>query len=137
MSVDVLETAWCEATRGFEREHTTPFIWDQPQRFPIANVSATGADLSADYRLTLDYVEDHQLIAAVFEGLHRPEPGAPPFSVEEIVAFLDQHPELRALNARHLGQSWMSRHVHELRTMRPGAGGAAPVAATAAREEHP
>ncbi|HUK62611.1 MAG TPA: glycosyltransferase family protein [Dongiaceae bacterium] len=116
MSLEVLETAWCEATQGFEREHTTPFIWDHPERFPIANVTAPW-DLSASHRLTLDYQEDYQVIAAVFGALYRP--GAPPFTVEEIVAFLDAHPEVRAVNERHLGQSWMSRHLHELRTMQP------------------
>jgi hypothetical protein len=37
--------------------------------------------------------------------------------VEEIVAYLERTPEVRALNARHLGSSWMSRHRDELRTL--------------------
>jgi spore coat polysaccharide biosynthesis protein SpsF len=114
MSLDVLATAWREARRPFEREHTTPFIWDRPERFRIGNVT-TDIDRSATHRLTLDYPEDHQLIAAVFEALYRSE--APPFSVEDIVAFLDGHPEIRALNAQHLGSSWVNAHRHELRTL--------------------
>jgi hypothetical protein len=38
MTMPALETAWREARRDFEREHTTPFLWDQPERFRLANV---------------------------------------------------------------------------------------------------
>lgn len=34
----LLEAAWREARRLLEREHTFPFIWDQPDRFRIGNV---------------------------------------------------------------------------------------------------
>jgi spore coat polysaccharide biosynthesis protein SpsF len=122
--LDALEATAREAKRPFEREHTTPFIWDQPERFALGNVSwRAGQDLSSTVRLTLDYPEDYQLISAVFEALHRPEsaeaPGAfvPPFSVEAIVAYLDQHPEVRALNAAYAGQSWIQSYASELRTL--------------------
>jgi spore coat polysaccharide biosynthesis protein SpsF len=113
---DALEEAWCLATRTFQREHTTPFIWDQPDRFRVRNVVwRTGLDLSASHRLTLDYEEDLALIAEVFKALDRP---GTPFSVEEIVALLDARPDLRALNAAHHGSSWMSRHIDDLQTLR-------------------
>ena len=117
LRVDVLEEAWCLATRTFEREHTTPFIWDQPERFALDNVAWPGGrDLSASHRLTLDYQEDFRLIAEIFTALYRPT--RPAFSAEEIVAYLDAHPEVRALNARHLGSSWISGHTAELNTLR-------------------
>src|SRR5450631_1136036 len=117
LQVDVLEDTWCLATRTFQREHTTPFIWDQPERFALDNVAwPAGRDLSATHRLTLDYQEDFQLIAEVFTALYQPT--KPAFSVEEIVAYLDAHPEVRALNARHLGSSWISAHTAELNTIR-------------------
>ncbi len=118
LRVDVLEEAWCLATRGFQREHTTPFIWDQPERFATGNVVWPGGqDLSATHRLTLDYEEDYRLIAEIFTALYQPT--APAFSAEAIVAYLDTHPEVRALNARHVGTSWISRHAAELNTLRP------------------
>ncbi|HSY39755.1 MAG TPA: glycosyltransferase family protein [Polyangia bacterium] len=125
LRVDVLEEAWCLATRTFQREHTTPFIWDQPERFALGNVSSpTGHDFSATHRLTLDYQGDFQLIAEVFTALYRPT--RPAFSAEEIVAHLDAHPEVRALNARHLGSSWISAHTAELNTLHPGDGAPSP-----------
>jgi spore coat polysaccharide biosynthesis protein SpsF len=118
MRRDALELAWREADRPFEREHTTPFIWDQPGRFLVANVAAGSwqrPDLPTTHRLTLDYADDYRVISAVFEALH--EEGAAPFSVEEIVSWLDEHPEVRAVNARHGGSSWIDKHRHELRTL--------------------
>jgi spore coat polysaccharide biosynthesis protein SpsF len=118
MRVDVLAETWREARLPFQREHTTPFIWDQPERFTTANVAAAGPDLSAAYRLTLDYLEDYQLIAAVFAALQHPE--GPPFSVGEIVTFLDANPEVRALNDKHAGSTWTAQYRDQLRTLRPG-----------------
>jgi spore coat polysaccharide biosynthesis protein SpsF len=43
----LLELAAVEARRSFEREHTTAFIWDQPERFRIGNVSWGGGLRSA------------------------------------------------------------------------------------------
>ena len=119
--LDALEATAREAQRPFEREHTTPFIWDQPERFAIGNVTwSTGQDLSSTVRLTLDYEEDYQLCAAVFEALHRNDSAGAmeaPFGVEAIVDYLDRHPEVRALNAAYAGQSWMQSHAAELRTL--------------------
>jgi spore coat polysaccharide biosynthesis protein SpsF len=126
---DALEEAAREAERPLEREHTTPFIWDQPERFTLGNVAwSTGLDLSATHRLTLDYPEDYGLISAVFDALYHAETA--PFSVAAIVDYLNLHPEVRALNAAHLGTSWMTGHADELRTLRgrvSGAEDAAPV----------
>ncbi len=121
MSLDVLEAAAREARLPFQREHTTPFIWDHPERFSQRNVAwSSGRDLSATHRLTLDYAEDYLLISQVYEALYQPQD--PIFSVEEIVDYLDARPEVRDLNAKHRGSAWMQRHTNELRTKkwRPG-----------------
>ena len=139
--LDALEATAREATRPFEREHTTPFIWDQPERFALGNVTwSTGQDLSSTMRLTLDYEEDYQLIAAVFEALHRNDSAGAvgaivaPFGVGAIVDYIERHPEVRALNAAYAGQSWMQSHAAELRTL---GGTARPPASDAAVWETP
>jgi spore coat polysaccharide biosynthesis protein SpsF len=38
MTMAALETAWRETTRPLEREHTTPFFWENPSRFRVGNV---------------------------------------------------------------------------------------------------
>jgi spore coat polysaccharide biosynthesis protein SpsF len=115
MTFEALETAWREAKRPYEREHTTAFLWDQPDRFRLHNVVwETGRDASRSHRVVVDYLEDYALVRAVHDALHRE--GGPPFSVGEIVAFLDARPEVRAINASRRGASWYKQHAKEFRT---------------------
>ncbi|HTV23059.1 MAG TPA: glycosyltransferase family protein [Polyangiaceae bacterium] len=118
----VLETAWREATRPLEREHTTPFIWERPDRFRLLNVvSDLGGDLSKTHRFTIDYPEDHRFIARVFDELW--SPGRPIFSVTDILALLAARPDIVRLNARWAGQSWHLAHLDELASVTRGPSG--------------
>lgn len=115
MSVDALELAWRGAGRGYEREHTTPYLWDQPERFRVGNAPRPdGQDLSAAYRFTLDYPEDYELIARLYERLH---PASPLFGTDEAVALLAAEPELAAINACRAGINWYRNHSGDLRTV--------------------
>lgn len=116
MAMDALRTAWMEAARPFEREHTTPFIWDQPSRFRIRNVQwEAGLDYSKSHRWTIDYPEDYQLIKAVYDELW--SAGRPVFSLQEILNLLQSRPDLGTLNAAFAGQTWYRHHLHELKTI--------------------
>jgi spore coat polysaccharide biosynthesis protein SpsF len=118
MSFEALETAWREARRPAEREHTTPFLWDNTERFRIGNVPwETGLDLSMTHRWTLDYPEDYELIRLVCEEL---DPVDPDFGLAEILGLLERRPELKAVNERYLGVNWYRHHIGELRTISPG-----------------
>jgi len=113
-----LETAWREATRPFEREHTTPFFWERPDRFRLANVLwETGLDYSMSHRWTIDYPEDYDFLSAVYQGLYSTE--HPVFPLGEILGFLERHPEVAALNSRYAGVNWYRHHLDELTTIRP------------------
>lgn len=115
MPLAALEIAWREARRLFEREHTTSFLWDQPERFRLANVTwETGLDYAASHRFTLDYPEDYALIRALYDELW--SPARPGFSLADILEVLAHRPELLALNASHRGTSWQKKHRTELRT---------------------
>ncbi len=116
----VLELALREASRPIQREHTTPFIWEHPERFRIGNVAMPGGrDLSMRYRLTIDYEADYELIRAVFDALESPDTAAP-FPVESVIEFLDTHPDVAAINARYNGVNWYRNHLDELTTVDPG-----------------
>ncbi|MEO1337131.1 MAG: acylneuraminate cytidylyltransferase, partial [Myxococcota bacterium] len=111
-----LETAWKEATKPHEREHTTPFIWDQPNRFRIGNVACpNGRDLSMSHRFTIDYEEDYRFISAVYDELWTPS--GSPFSLDAIIDLLEQKPDIMALNAQYAGVNWYRHHLNELRTV--------------------
>jgi spore coat polysaccharide biosynthesis protein SpsF len=116
MRLDALATAHREADRPLEREHTTPFLWERPERFRIGNVSwETGLDLSMSHRFTIDYPEDYDFIAAVYDALWTPE--QPVFGLDAILSLCDARPDLYAKNARYAGVNWYRHHLGELRTV--------------------
>ena len=72
MSFTALEKAWGEAAKQLEREHTTPYFWENPDKFRIGNVTwETGFDYSTKQRWTIDYEEDYQFIKKVYEELYK------------------------------------------------------------------
>jgi spore coat polysaccharide biosynthesis protein SpsF len=116
MRFSALATAWHEATRPFEREHTTPYIWNRPDRFRMANVVwARSRDCSLSHRVVLDYPADYDVIRAVHMAL---APEDPLYSIDDVVRFLDAHPRLMDLNAPHRGVYWYRDHLDELPALR-------------------
>jgi len=127
VTMEALEQAFREARGSHEREHTTPFVWDRPERFRLGNVSWPGGrDLSLSHRLTLDYPDDYAVVAAVYAALWRRE--RPVFPLEEILALLEERPELAQTNARYAGVNWYRHHLGELRTVGPESTRAEPAA---------
>lgn len=90
---EALKTAWQEATLQPQREHVTPFICRQPDRFKLANFKHS-QDLS-HYRWTVDEPEDFELITAIYEGLY---PTNPEFDMDAILHFLKDNPDLQKIN---------------------------------------
>lgn len=115
MPMEALATAWREAESPLEREHTTPFLWDRPERFRCANVAwETGLDYSATHRWTIDYPEDYDFIRTVYDELHAE--GERPFSAADVLDLLRRRPEIAALNARYAGTTWITKNKGRLRT---------------------
>jgi len=100
-----LETAWIEATEPHEREHTTPFIWERRHRFRVHNVAwESGLDYSTTHRWTIDYREDYQFLAAVYDALWTEK--RPIFSLADVLSLVAARPDIAALNACHSGKAW-------------------------------
>jgi len=117
MSRKALEIAWTEASFPFEREHTTPFLWDQPDRFRIGNVFwDEGPDLSMLVRLTLDWQADYELIRMIFESAY---PANPCFGLREVLQLFQVWPDLGRINAHLRGINWYRHHLDQLRTVSP------------------
>lgn len=128
MSFDALETAYYEAKRDFEREHTTPFIWENPGRFRLANVSLlpSAGDPSAptfaqSHRFTLDYAEDYELIAHVVDRLV-PLHGLD-FGVDALIELCEREPQLLDMNAMRKETAWYLSHLGDFKTLRRGQAG--------------
>lgn len=91
-SREALERAGREAALRSEREHVTPYIYNHPDRFRIAQVKHS-EDLSS-LRWTLDYPEDLEFTRAVYARL---DCGVV-FGMSEILALLNAEPALREMN---------------------------------------
>ena len=116
MSFRALELAWRSATKEYEREHTTPFLWDNPERFVIGNVTFPGGqNYALTHRWTIDYPEDYEFISAIYGHLWHED--KPIFSMHDILNLLDRNPELAAINSRYAGVNWYRNHLHELTTI--------------------
>ncbi|MDR4433312.1 cytidylyltransferase domain-containing protein [Bacillus tequilensis] len=94
-SVSALEKAHAESSLEHEREHVTPFIFLNPGRFKLANI--TYDENQNQHRWTVDTPEDFLLIKKIIEKLY---PTNPDFSLEDTLALLNAFPEWSLLNAR-------------------------------------
>ena len=115
MSINALEIAWSKAINELEREHTTPYLWENPEIFRIGNVIwKTGLDYSMSYRFTIDYEKDYNFIKQVYDELY---PINRIFSLQNILDLLDRKPELRKINSEYCGVNWYRNHLNELKTI--------------------
>lgn len=112
-SFTALEKAWMEADKQLEREHTTPYFWENPDKFKIGNVVwKTGFDYSTTHRWTIDFEEDYQFIKKVYEELYENKPD---FGLYDILNLLGSKPEIGLINNKYLGKYWYEKHLDELK----------------------
>ncbi len=117
MKMSALECAWKEAQLPMEREHTTPYLWEHPEKFRIGNVFwDTGLNYSMSHRWTIDYDEDYSFISKVYEELF---PHKPHFGLYDILNLLAKKPDLMKINKKYVGVNWYRNHLHELKTITP------------------
>ncbi len=115
ISLSALETAWNSAEMDFQREHTTPYIWDNPDLFKIGNVTwETGLNYSESHRFTLDFAEDYLFIKSVFEEIY---PVNPSFNISDILNLLAQKPRIKKINEIYNGQFWYKSNQYKFNTM--------------------
>lgn len=89
-----LEKAWKEAREPTEREHVTPYIWNNPDIFKVLNME-NDVDLSY-MRWTLDTKEDLEFTRAIYKRLYRPNEI---FLMKDILEVLAREPELKEINS--------------------------------------
>ena len=92
-SLNALETAWKESKRKYHREHVTPFLWEQLDRFKQINVEN---DENLSYmRWTVDEENDFIFIEKVFCELY---PKKEIFLMNDVTDLLRKKPELAEIN---------------------------------------
>ena len=97
-SFQALKEAFLEAKTKPEREHVTPFIHRQPDRYNLASVCYSQDQ--SQYRWTVDTMEDFELIKKILEALY---PSKNDFSMEDCLQLLVEHPDWVEIN-KHIEQ---------------------------------
>jgi spore coat polysaccharide biosynthesis protein SpsF len=112
-----LEKAYKEAKKPLEREHTTPYFWENLNLFKIGNYAwESGKDFSMSHRFTIDYKEDYDFIKRVYEALY---PQKNNFELEDILNLLESRPDIFEINQNYAGVNWYRNHLDELTTIAP------------------
>lgn len=90
---------WHEAKALQDREHVSLYAIRNPDLFDIGRVFAPADD--GHHRWTVDHAEDFQLVTAIYEALYQEDSH---FTMQEILAYLEEHPEVYALNRKRVEQ---------------------------------
>jgi spore coat polysaccharide biosynthesis protein SpsF len=101
-SFALLEKAYREASKQYELEHVTPYIYQHPELFKLKNY-ANDADFSF-HRWTLDTDEDYKLISEIYNELY---PANNLFLWKDILKLFEMRPELIEIN-KHIEQKKLS-----------------------------
>ena len=107
----------CRSKQTEETEVWTHYFRSDPE-IPKATIEAEPAHRRQDLRLTLDYPEDLKLLREVFRNLG---PNGEVFDLDDVIAFLDAHPEIKMLNAHREAdyQKRIERQTHGVGETRP------------------
>jgi spore coat polysaccharide biosynthesis protein SpsF len=90
-SIEVLKKAYNLAWHDYQREHVTPYIYENFDNIHIFK----NPENYSNIRITLDTMQDYEFIKGIYEDLYK---GNHIFYLKEIVSLLNQKPELLELN---------------------------------------
>ena len=92
---NTLKTMAHSTTDSFEREHVTQYVYHNPDKFKIGNVSA-GTQLSY-LRWTIDNEEDYDMVKAVYSKRKADSSGI--LLMDEILTILNENPMISEINS--------------------------------------
>jgi glutamate-1-semialdehyde-2,1-aminomutase len=112
-SIEILEDAWVHADKDYEREHTFPYIWDNPDKFKIGNIVNKYGNMFTTHRWTLDYDEDYIFLKKIFTNFANNLN----FKMKDVLDFLSENPEMVGINSKYNGVNWYKNVEGELNTV--------------------
>lgn len=92
-SFEILEEAFNNAKKDYEREHVTPYLYDENNNIKM-EFYKNDKDYS-NYRLTLDTEEDFRVISKIYNKLFVNQEY---FLLKDVVKFLENNPEIADIN---------------------------------------
>ena len=84
-----------EASSPHQLEHVTPYIKENTERFTVVRKNAEYKNPFKSLRLTVDTKEDLELAEILYNVLYK----GGPFGIDDIIAYLEERPELVSINS--------------------------------------
>jgi spore coat polysaccharide biosynthesis protein SpsF len=97
-SINALTQAFMNSKKNYEREHVTPYIYQNPTLFSIKEHHYK-KDITK-YRLTVDEADDFKLIEIIIKHFNKINPN---YTLQDLIEYLDQNPNLILIN-QHINQ---------------------------------
>lgn len=98
MTFNALERAYKQASKAYQREHVTPYIYENPHEFRVKSFENVKDE--SQYRLTVDTRDDLELIRSLVKlASHHNDL----FDYKKILQILKEHPYLIEIN-QHIKQ---------------------------------
>jgi len=94
-SFSVLENAWHNGKKSNEREHVTPYIYDNQEKFCLGQIK-NEKDYS-NFRWSVDRKDDLELIKAIASKIKKS-----PILMEDIIQLFIREPELVKINSSNV-----------------------------------
>lgn len=96
-SFKALKKAHLEAKKPYEKEHVTPYIWENLKgEFDIGDPVGTPAIYKSNYRLTVDYPEDFELMQNIYQRFYN---NNKIIDVKRVISYLDKYPQVAKINS--------------------------------------
>lgn len=111
MKFTALERAWREANHAFEREHVTQYIVRHPEIFKLQNFESP-IGYFGNHRWTVDEPEDFELVSKIYEHFMGTDTKEN-FNYKEILSFLNDHPEIVAINKMFTRNEGLEKSIRE------------------------
>ncbi|MCH7504614.1 glycosyltransferase family protein [PVC group bacterium] len=93
-SFNALKKAHQNTTQQYEKEHVTPYIYEHPKQFKLHEIVAEPPLNRPHYRICVDTKEDLDVVRALYAHFD----DSIEISVQQIVRFLDDHPDVCNIN---------------------------------------
>ena len=105
-SFNALEIAWKNAKKKSEREHVTPYFYNNPDKFKI-HYFKQQQDQSK-FRYTIDMNEDYELVVKILSRIKKR-----PIKTSDIIELLKNEPKLFELNSHIIPNQGYIKSINE------------------------
>jgi len=103
IKADALSRCFHEAQTNYQKEHVTPYIKENPDKFSIIRYDSTIENPFHDLRLTVDTPEDYELAETIYKNIYK----GYPLELPEVLTFIKDNLDLIKINS-HIEQRPMT-----------------------------